>query len=89
MDLVLPKMILDCTVMMVMRPRAHSPARAGPATLSHQKAASDGGCGHPGLKLYRLPGASARAGAGNDVGLSSERRALVETEPCSHHAKEL
>lgn len=76
---VLPKMILDCTVMTVMFPRARSPAPAGPATLSHHMGAPHGGFNPPGLRLHRLPGALAGAGAGNDVGLPSERCALVET----------
>lgn len=76
---VLPKLLLACTAMTAMCPRARSPSRAGPATLSHRKGVPDGGCGHPGLRLYRQPGASAGAGAGNDVGLPGEGCALVET----------
>jgi len=70
---VLLKTVLDCTVMC---PRARSPARAGLATLSHQEGAPGGGFSHPGLGLYRLPGAL--AGASIDVGLPSKRCVLAE-----------
>lgn len=61
-----------CTVVSVM-----CPACAGAATLAHHKAAApDGGFGHPQLRVYGPPGASARIG--NYVGPASESCALIK-----------